>query len=325
MSTLRTFLCPQCGGALPASARWFAVTCRYCGANVVAQGVRAVARAELVAAAQRAFPPGLGDAAVGAHRYRVLESLHPGVDDGVLLAERCDAPLARRVLKLAGDPASLARRKREAAALAQLQAIDVPSALHFARRLPVSEGMHALHWQGRALHAQVLRMPPGLWGSLESVIALQPAGVDARHAVWIWRRMLELLGWLHAQGWVHGALSPAHALVEPAGHGVVLCGWQAARRPDPYALAHAAAEDLVRSAWIVRALLCGPTDAAPGTGASTPPPLAQLLEACSVPAGLPAQGAARIEQALVAAADAAFGRPRFVHFAPAAPRGILGD
>lgn len=52
-----------------------------------------------------------------------------------------------------------------------------------------------------------------------------PAGVDARTAIWMWKRNLEFLGWLHQTGYVHGSITPQHLLVHPRDHGSILVGW----------------------------------------------------------------------------------------------------
>lgn len=46
--------------------------------------------------------------------------------------------------------------------------------------------------------------------------------VDLRDAVWIAKRLLSVLGFLHARGIVHGAVTPAHVMVHPVTHGAVL-------------------------------------------------------------------------------------------------------
>ena len=55
--------------------------------------------------------------------------------------------------------------------------------------------------------------------------------IDPRDAAWIWRRLLVALGWAHRAGLVHGAVLPAHVLIHPTEHGVVLVDWCYAVRP----------------------------------------------------------------------------------------------
>jgi hypothetical protein len=130
--------------------------------------------------------------------------------------------------------------------------------------------------------------------------------------------MLEVLAFVHGAGWAHRDLSPAHALVHPRDHGVLIIGWSQARQASGSAHAAAAARDLAQSAWTVRAVLHGGAAGDPGFGAHTPAPLAALLRECSEDTAFCERlGAQGIEQALSAASREAFGAPQFVHFDPA--------
>lgn len=61
--------------------------------------------------------------------------------------------------------------------------------------------------------------------TLAEVLRRRPDGIDARDAAWMWRRLLTGLGWAHRAGVVHGAVLPAHVLIHPEEHGVVLVDW----------------------------------------------------------------------------------------------------
>lgn len=62
--------------------------------------------------------------------------------------------------------------------------------------------------------------------TLDEVRERYPAGVHAKDAAWMLRRILFALGWAHRNGYVHGAILPEHVLIEPAHHGVVLIDWK---------------------------------------------------------------------------------------------------
>ncbi|OUM04024.1 serine/threonine protein kinase [Variovorax sp. JS1663] len=323
MPALLALSCPQCSAPLPRAARWRTVECAYCGATVV-RGEETVRREDFRAALRRAQQAHEGGRRLlqwrGAH-YRVLAPLGRGEHAEVLLAERLGALPERVTLKLALDDRGAKALAREAAALGALQSLDVAGAAYFTRRLPqpIGTGL-AEGWSEQAREALALRHPTGFWGSLEAVRRNHAQGIDPRHAVWIWRRMLEVLAFVHDAGWCHGALAPEHALVHPRDHGVLLIGWSQAR---PHADRAMAARDLQQSAWTLRALLHGTADgAAPGLGPRTPGPLATLLHECSENTGACDRlGARGIEAALSDAARAAFGAPQFVHFEPVPPPG----
>jgi len=62
--------------------------------------------------------------------------------------------------------------------------------------------------------------------------------IDFRHIVWMGNRVFEVLGIVHRQGVVHGAILPQHLLYRPADHGLVIvdwtCGTFAGRGHVPY-------------------------------------------------------------------------------------------
>jgi hypothetical protein len=68
--------------------------------------------------------------------------------------------------------------------------------------------------------------------SLEQVKAVYPDGVDPRDMVWMFRRLLYALGMVHEMGIIHGAVTPAHILLEPAQHGLVLVDWCYCASPE---------------------------------------------------------------------------------------------
>lgn len=326
MLSLAALLCPQCSAPLPRAARWRSVQCAYCGATVMHRE-ETVERAAFRAALQRAhaLPPGAGRLLEwrGA-RYAVLADLGHGTHSDVLLAQRLGAAPERVTAKLARDGAGRAALAREYEVLSALQALQGPGAAYYTRRLPQPLGTGIASGLGEGTRdALLLRHPPGYWGSLADVALTNPQGIDARHAVWMWRRMLEVLGFLHARGWSHGDVSAAHALVHPHDHGVLLVGWSQARSGPGHA--DRAARDLRQAAWAVRSVLQGAGGAgAPGVGPHTPAPLADLLRRCSEEGARDDRGqpldAVGTEMALSTAAQAAFGAPRFVAFHPA-PQG----
>ena len=321
MLSLLALSCPQCSAPLPRAARWRTVNCSYCGATI-ARGEETVERESFRAALRRANAETGGGARIvqwrGA-RYRVLAPLGTGEHSEVLLAERLGALPERVTIKLARESSGNDVLLREGAVLQALQALSVPGAAYFTRRLPQPLGVGVADGLSDGKRqALVLRHPAGFWGSLQDVQQANPQGIDARHTVWIWRRMLEVLAFLHGAGWTHRDLVPAHALVHPRDHGVLIIGWSQARQASGSAHAAAAGRDLMQAAWTVRALLHGGAAGEPGLGAHTPAPLAALLRQCSEDAALCERlGAQGIEQALSTASRESFGAPQFVHFDPA--------
>lgn len=308
--------CPQCGGALPRQALWRTVACPYCAAMVTRtrETVRREDFRQALRRAQAIGPSGGRSLRVGGKTYQWLGDL--GGEDGVeVFLAQSRGPLPARVtVKLArSSPHPLAA---EADALRRLQSLQAPGDAYFSQRLPQVDAFGRVEDTSGADgggHALVLRHPSGFWGHLGDVLRHHPQGIqDTRHAVWLWRRALEVLAYVHAAGWTHGDLRPAHWLVHPADHGVLLTGWAQARRGGD------AADDLRQSAWAIRALLGGlALDTPPPIPPRVPAALAALLRSAGEDeAWCRRHGAAGLEQALTAAARSAFGPPQFVAFNP---------
>jgi hypothetical protein len=302
--------CPQCGGALPRQALWRMVACPYCRAQVT-RSAQVVQRAAFREAHERAQAQATGPLLrVGDRRYRVLATLGRGEHADVLLAQRVAGLPERVTVKVARTTTqSLAA---EADTLRRLQTLQGAGAAYFSQRLPQVLAHGRSGDAGHERDALVLRHPTGFWGSLAQIQQANPQGLqEVRHAVWLWRRLLEVLGYVHAAGWTHGEVSPEHALVHPGDHGVLLIGWSRAREGGSIG------RDLMQSAWTLRALLQGPSDGEPAIPSRVPQPLADLLQSASTDAAWCERlGAHGIDQALVAAARAAFGPPQFIPFHP---------
>lgn len=321
--------CPQCAAPLPRAAFWRTVTCTYCGVTVSrsAEVVQASAFRQVrlrvhgdVAAPTRVVR-------VGSNRYGLMASLGRGTASQVFLARRLHPFAGHSTLKLSCDADGAACLAREATVLAALMALRSAGSAYFSQRLPQLVATAPFHWlAGSAFdqpdpanHALVLRHPTGYWGSLADALTTHVGLPDARHAVWVWRRVLEVLAYVHDNGWSHGDIVLEHLLVHPADHGVQLIGWGAAQNAQRH---HKARQDrdLMQLAWSLRRWLAGPQSAgsaAPALPSSVPQPLAELLGRSSEDSRwVSLQTAAALQQQLSQAAIASFGAPRFLAFSP---------
>jgi len=309
-----SLICPQCGGPLPRQALWRTVTCLYCTADVT-RSEDVVQASRFRAAYQRSVALAAPTIRCGHRDYRTLAQLGAGAHAKIMLADRVGALTERVVLKIAHDgvPADYLIRERDV--LNQLQAGTAPGAAYFSQRLPQAVALGSTADAHRVL---VLRHPTGFWGSLADVKRHYPQGIDARHVVWMWRRVLEVLAYAHADHWAHGNLAPEHLLVQPNDHGILIIGWARARRCRPSAADRGAwqARDLMQLAWSMRAMLSNTHDE-PAIPPSTPRPLAALLTQASTDAAwCIAQGAEGLNALLGHAARESFGPARFIHFSP---------
>ncbi len=270
---------------------------RSCGA-LIAKTESIVMRESFRQALTRARQ-GSGDIQCAGEPYRLLDLLGTGELSQVYLARRVGAMPYLATVKLSSLPAAAVRYAREATVLRALHALS--------SLLPEVMAQGPLDGDS-SRHALVLAYPNGFWGTLADLTERFPQGLDPRHAVWIWRRILDVLRFVHGHGWSHGDLRPEHALVHPGDHAVRLIGWGSAQQ-DP----NAQGMDLVRSARTVVVLISGASGSSAIPGA-VPPPLATLLTRASHDETFcRTQGAQGLDDMLRAAAHDAFGPPSFVH------------
>jgi serine/threonine protein kinase/DNA-directed RNA polymerase subunit RPC12/RpoP len=69
--------------------------------------------------------------------------------------------------------------------------------------------------------------------TLEEVHNYYRNGIHAKDVAWMWRRLLNVLGFIHRSGVVHAAVLPSYILIEPKDHKLALTGWSFAARTSP--------------------------------------------------------------------------------------------
>jgi hypothetical protein len=154
--------------------------------------------------------------------YVLLDLLAAGDVADVHLARDASDPAdaaAGYVLKVSRVPGGHAVLENERQALANLRAADAapcPGGLPvLAESFPVADRFRK--------RVNVFRHEPGFC-TLEQFREQQPAP-DGWQLAWIGRRLLNVLGFSHRRGMLHGAVLPGHVLIHPAGHGLRLVGW----------------------------------------------------------------------------------------------------
>ena len=326
---LRALTCPSCGAPLPPNARRAVVVCPYCKASVTDE--RAVVFAagfrQALVDLDKSAPQGERRVRVCGLPYRVIGRIAQGESTDVFLAERAHPITERVILKALRAAADKDLLDREWEALAALHASDEQGSAEFARRLPAPVARGRIEGGGERF-AQMMRATSGFIDTFEDVGRAHPEGVDGRHAAWMWRRILELLGWVHRCGWAHGAILPAHLVVHAHDHGVMLVGWSCATRLGaraplpvvneahrqiyPEALLRgappSAATDIAMSARCIARVLGGSPARLP---TSVPEPLRSLVARHASADDGRTLDAWDILRDVAAAARAAYGAPRY--------------
>jgi hypothetical protein len=330
----RAFKCPQCNAPLSPSRFARSVVCAYCGATVTIDETTVSAAAYRQAFAAWNAPRTHGFSAwlaVGETRWSPGELLAEGETTNVYAARRARWPTERALVKVLRDEKDRPLLEHEWTVLAELQAGAAESAAAMLARIPepivhgeVTDGMYT------GAHVSVFRWASGFRHTLEAFQRAYPAGVDPRASIWVWRRILEILAFLHKQGFAHGAVLPPHLLVEDDEHGMRLVGFSAADRtgsrrpvvrerwaafyPEPRSGTGTLGPelDVVMSARCLAALLGG--DARTGeVPAAVPGPLAALVGETAADGHAARAGADAwaLREALGQVAREVFGPPQF--------------
>lgn len=319
--------CPNCGAVVSASPFARVATCAYCNATVhLDEAVVPAARFRAAHAAWRNSEPPFGAETVvaGGESWIRLAHVARGEISDVFQVVRQRWPGERALLKVLRERGDAPLFEQEWRALTRLAACDGPGLAILRNRLPqpiLCEPQPASGSPPRML----LGWAPGFERTFEDVRRALPSGVDSRAAVWMWRRVLEILSALHKNGLVHGAVLPQHLLVERGEHGVRLVGFSCANEPGaallavclaherlyPRALlddAHLLPEhDVVMSARAIQYVLGADDRGRLPSG--VPAPLAELLAAAADGRGELDAWALREEAGAVG--SQVFGRPEF--------------
>lgn len=129
------------------------------------------------------------------------------------------------VLKVARVPAHNDLVENEARILDALVPKDRrDGTFKFFRYLPMLHASFNVRSASGPRRVNVIRYHPDVF-SLAAVRRAYQYGIDFRDAAWMLRRMLEGLGWIHEQGYVHGAVLPPHVLIHPTDHGARIIDW----------------------------------------------------------------------------------------------------
>jgi hypothetical protein len=325
----RALICPQCNGALSPSRFARSAVCPFCG--VMVQLDEEAVSAAVFHEAYRTWnakPAGAYAELHGAF-WSVESQLGGGPHAEIYGARRARWPTERITLKVARSVADQ-EFFSEWTALEALHASDARGAETFTSLLPqlVSRGeITDGSFSGRP--AILFRRAPGFRHSLQAVRAAYPRGIESRASIWLWRRILEVLSFVHASGMAHGAVLPDHLLVQTGEHGIHLIGYRHAGRqgallpvPDDsaggfYPTGKSGAWrrepslDLRMSARCIAHALGGdPADCSVPN--SVPAPLADLVRRVGAPeSAKPDEDAWALRDELGALAERVYGAPKF--------------
>lgn len=217
---MRVLFCEGCGGPLDAPWADLVVVCAHCGSHNLPDRPAGYL-------APRAPADGRPRLNLGGRTW-VLEARLANGDSTTVYRARWVVRLGELVvIKVLSALADGDLLRREWSALTALRASGATGAEHYVTRLPAPVA-HGLIDADRVRPASVFGWKPGFVHNLREVGEVHPAGVSGPILVWVLKRLLELLGFVHRSGFVHGAVTPDHVLVHPKDHGAMLVGWTVA-------------------------------------------------------------------------------------------------
>lgn len=328
-------MCPQCNAPLTPHQFARSVVCSYCGATVRLDE-SSVSAAKFHEAFQVWNSPESYQitswVSIGNSYWAVDKYIAHGELSDVYFARHARWPTELAIVKLLRDRQGIAQFDNEWDALQRLQQSEAPGADNFTMLIPqpiihgdITSGVH------KGSRGSIFRWASGFIHTFDEVIQAYPNGISPQASIWIWRRILEVLSFIHASGMAHGAVLPAHLLFQENEHGVRLVGYSCAGHVGEKlsAISHGYESfypqamqsnpkltiqlDLVMSARCIVAMLGGDPETAflPTT---IPAKLASIVQriALSVPADKMSEDAWAIREELGVISREVFGPAQFI-------------
>ncbi|MFN8382127.1 MAG: hypothetical protein U0V02_09320 [Anaerolineales bacterium] len=328
-------ICPQCNAPLKAHRFARSVVCSYCGTTVRLD--EESVSAEKFHEAFRVWnspesyqiPTWIS---IGNQHWELDKHIAHGDISDVYTGRRARWPTELAIIKLLRDHQNSEAFENEWNIIQTLQKSDSPGADTFTMLIPepITHGEITIGpYSGR--HVSIHRWVSGFHHTFEDVIRVYPQGIPPQASIWVWRRVLETLSFIHASGIVHGAILPPHLLIQDNEHGVRLVGYSSAGKfgQKLHTVTHEYDSfypqlkrswstltdqlDLVMSAKCVIALLGGNTATAL-LPTSVPEQLVKILQrvALSKPDETASENAWDIRDELGEIAKEVFGPPQFI-------------
>lgn len=220
--------CPNCRAPLTPPGRFASsMTCGHCDAHVKLVEEFVATAPYLEAMANWNAPPsGRSTVSFAGTHWFLGERIAQGAHADVYVAARARQPTQLAVLHLARDPRGDEALGRAVSTLRQLRGPRRANQTLLAERTPtlLFDGRVSGHAaEGRLATASVWRH--GFRFTLKDVRERLGRTLNPHQAIWLFRRLCEVLGAIHVAGLAHGAVIPEHVLIEDGEHGARLLGF----------------------------------------------------------------------------------------------------
>ena len=222
-------VCPQCNAPLAPNRFAQSVVCSYCGTTIRFDSASITAARFHEAFRVWNSPESYQISSwvsVGDNRWALNQRIAQGSISDVYTGQRARWPTELVILKILRDRKDIDRFDNEWDVLETLHKSDTTGADSFTMLIPqpvahgdISSGMYA------GKRVSIFRWISGFYHTFDAVIQAYQQGIPTRASIWIWRRILEVLSFIHTSGMVHGAVLPSHLLIQEMEHGVRLVGY----------------------------------------------------------------------------------------------------
>jgi hypothetical protein len=168
---------------------------------------------------------------IGDRHWALDECIAHGDFSDVYTGQRARWPTELVLLKFLRDHKDIDLFENEWDAIQALHGSDAPGADEFTTLIPqpIIQGDISSGSQ-KGKRVSIFRWIGGFHHTLDEVIQAYPKGIPPRASIWMWRRILEVLTFIHASGMIHGAVLPPHLLVQENEHGMRLVGYSCCGR-----------------------------------------------------------------------------------------------
>ncbi|MEJ2367750.1 MAG: inactive serine/threonine-protein kinase VRK3 [Acidobacteriota bacterium] len=227
--TEKALKCPQCGGPLQPGRFARIAVCPHCGSTISLDEQTVEAEHFRKAFRDWDFPPNNGFTewlTVNGMHWAVGRKIAGGHISDAYFGLRARWPTECILLKILRNPGEVGRFQNTWKTLVHLNQSMAPGAETFSKLTPqpvfagkIESGEFA------GTHAMAFRWANGFNHTLGGVKKAYPSGIPPRSSIWLWRRILEILTFIHSSGLVHGSVLPPHLLLEEGEHGIRLVGY----------------------------------------------------------------------------------------------------
>lgn len=231
---VHAIMCPQCNAPLTPHRLARSIVCSFCGATVRLDESSISASIFHEAFHVWNSPETyqiLSWVSIGDRHWAIDKCIAHGDISDVYAGRLARWPTELAILKLLRDDQDAEQFDNEWNTLQALQKSEAPGADTFTQLIPqpiLHGAITAGAFAGRRI--SIFRWASGFRHTFDEVIQAYPQGIPPQASIWVWRRILEILSFVHASGMAHGSISPAHLLVQENDHGVRLVGYSFAGR-----------------------------------------------------------------------------------------------